>query len=246
MAILLRVELFLLVRGAALLENRLDDRLRVGQALGLAQPLAHEVPLVDDDDDALGGVVDVAGDMRILRGDALHAVDHQHGDIGAIDGAMRAQDAVLLDARPDAPTAANARGVDQDERLALVVDDRINGVARGAGDVADDDALLPDDGVHQRGLTDVGTAHDGEAWRAGQRLVGVLIYRRGQQRGDRVEQVASSRAGDGGERDRLAQPQRVELDGLLPPRRIVGLVRAEHDAACPSGAADRRPQHPPR
>ena len=32
-----------------------------------------------------------------------------------------------------------------------------------------------------------------------------------------------------GECDRLAQAERVELDGLLPPRWIVGFVRAQHD-----------------
>ena len=54
--------------------------------------------------------------MQVLGGDALHGVDEQEGDVGAVDGAHAAQDAVLLDADVDAAAAANARGIDQRDR----------------------------------------------------------------------------------------------------------------------------------
>src|SRR6266516_5869632 len=74
--------------------------------------LLRQVPLVDDDDDALGVIGDLARDMRVLRGDSLARIYQEQGNIAAIDGARRAQDAVFLDPRRDAPTSTNARCID--------------------------------------------------------------------------------------------------------------------------------------
>ena len=75
-----------------------------------------QVPLVDDDDDALLLFLDVAGDMQILGGKWLGGIDHHEHDIRAVDGAHRAQHAVLLDAGFHSTTPANTGGVDQRDR----------------------------------------------------------------------------------------------------------------------------------
>ena len=41
----------------------------------------NEVPLIDDDDAALTCFVNVAGDLRILFGNAFRRIDDQDGDI---------------------------------------------------------------------------------------------------------------------------------------------------------------------
>ncbi len=60
----------------------------------------------------------------------------------ALDGHRRAQDAVVLDAVVDLRLFAHAGGVDEVVLALLVFKVRVDGVARGARDVADDDALL--------------------------------------------------------------------------------------------------------
>ena len=73
--------------------------------------------------------------------------------------------------------------------LAVALDDGIDGVARGAGNVGHDGAVGTKDAVEQRGLTGVGAADDGDVQRVGE-LVGDLVLFLRQQRHDVVEQVA--------------------------------------------------------
>src|SRR5690606_4536482 len=95
--------------------------------------------------DAFGGVDDHEGDVR--RGQRLPGPEH-----GVEVG-------VLGDLR----LAADPGRVD--DHVAVLVDLHlhVDGVAGGAGDVGDDDPLLPDQPVEQRRLANVGTADDGEA-----------------------------------------------------------------------------------
>ncbi len=58
--------------------------------------------------------------------------------------------------------APDAGGIDEAEEVALALDDLVDGVARGAGDVRNDGAVGAGQGVQQGGLADVGAADDGD------------------------------------------------------------------------------------
>ena len=54
------------------------------------------------------------------------------------------------------------RGVDKKVLIAVIGEFRIYGVPGGAGDIADDDPFLSEQGVHQSGLAGVGLSHHGD------------------------------------------------------------------------------------
>ena len=149
-----------------------------------------EVPLVGADDEAGGFVERDADDVQVLRPQPHRGVEDDDGDVGALDGALGAHDAVVLDRAVDAAGAADAGGVDQRHLLAVVLEGRVDGVARRAGDVADDDALLAEDGVGERRLADVGPADDGDAQAL--RGFGLLVVRVRQIRAACLRSMSSS------------------------------------------------------
>src|SRR5262249_57403415 len=58
---------------------------------------------------------------------------------------------------------AQPGGVDQLEGATLDLEPRVDAVARRAGDLRDDDALLADEPVHERALADVRAPDEGDA-----------------------------------------------------------------------------------
>src|SRR5581483_5691705 len=78
-------------------------------------PLAHEVPLVADDDHAPQRFDGVADDVRVLRGEAFRHVEQAQRDIAALERAARPQRRMLLDARLDRPAPPEAGRIDQHE-----------------------------------------------------------------------------------------------------------------------------------
>ena len=113
--------------------------------------------------------------------------------------------------------------------LAVTLDDGIDGVARGAGDIGHDGAVGTQDAVEQRRLTGVGAADDGHIQRVGER-VGDLVLLLGQQGHDVVEQVARAVAVQGRERRGLADAERIELpDVVILAIGVVELVHQQKD-----------------
>ena len=116
-----------------------DDRRVRGELERLAQAfdvlvggvgvLLDQVPLVDDHDQAPGGLLGVAGHVGVLGGHALDGVDDQGRHVGAFDRAQRPQHAKLLDAPLDPAAAADAGRVDQQDGLAVVLDQGVDRVA---------------------------------------------------------------------------------------------------------------------
>ena len=143
--------------------SRAQDAVRVlVEGVGV---LLDQVPLVDDHDEADALLDHVAGHVRVLRGQPVDGVDDQDGHVRAADGTQRANRREALRRRTagDLAAAAHAGRIDQPHRDAVPVERGVDGVARGARDVADDGALLAQQRVEQRALADVGTAHDGDA-----------------------------------------------------------------------------------
>ena len=113
--------------------------------------------------------------------------------------------------------------------LAVALDDGVDGVARGAGDVGHDGAVRAQDAVEQRGLTGVGAADNGHVQRVGE-LVGDLVLFLGEQGHDVVEQVARAMAVQGRERRGLTDAERIELpDVVVLAIGVVELVHQQKD-----------------
>ena len=111
--------------------------------------LFDEVPLVDDDDAALAGFMDVTGDLRILFGHAFCGIDDQNGDIRAVDGAQGPDDAIAFDRHVDFGLAAHTGRIDEDEIRPFIGPVSIDGIARRPRHIADDDPFLPQEGIGQ-------------------------------------------------------------------------------------------------
>ncbi len=101
------------------------------------------------------------------------------------------------------------RGIDHAIALAVALDNRVDGIARGAGDIAHDGAVIADHLVEERGLAGVRSADDGDTQRIG--LVVLVARVLGQQGDDLVEQVAGAVAVQGGDGDGVTHAQGVEL-----------------------------------
>ena len=124
---------------------------------------------------------------------------------------------------------AHARGVDELDGKALPLDHRVDGVARGTGDVGDDGALLVGEAVGEARLAHVGTADDGY----GEHVVvilGLVVCRVGEGSDDLVEQVPRSVAMARGEGPGLPHAQGVEVpEAVLLVGGVVLLVDDEED-----------------
>ena len=113
--------------------------------------------------------------------------------------------------------------------LAVALDDRVDGVARGAGNVGHDGAVGAQDAVEQRGLTGVGAADDSHVQRIGE-LVGDLVLLLRKQGHDVVEQVAGAVAVQRRERRGLADAEGIELpDAVVLAIGVVELVHQQKD-----------------
>ena len=113
--------------------------------------------------------------------------------------------------------------------LAVALDDRVDGVARGAGNVGHDGAVGAQDAVEQRGLTGVGAADDGHVQRIGE-LIGDLVLFLRKQGHDIIEQVARAMTMQGRERRGLADAERIELpDVVVLAIGVVELVHQQKD-----------------
>ena len=117
--------------------SRLDLALEVVAAL-----LVEEVPLVVGDDQGAAGVDDLLDDADVLLGDRLGGVDEHDRDLGLLERGLGAQRGVEVGAAGLVDAAADAGRVDEAPGLAAELDQLVDRVAGGAGDVVDDDPLV--------------------------------------------------------------------------------------------------------
>ena len=115
---------------------------------------------------------------------------------------------------------------------------RGNRIPRDAGLGADEQALLAEHPVDERGLAGIGAADDGDLQRAIRRVVVVsllLVVELGQSLGKCVMQLADTLAMFGRERDWVAEAERERLVSAGQAGAALGLVGDEHHRA--AGAA---------
>ena len=186
------------------------------------------VPLREHHQRRAVGVARDVGDGDVLFDDALLRVDEDERDVGPFGGLDRAQLGVVLDALPVSALAAEAGGVDEDERPVVAHEHRVDRVARRARDLAHDHALATDERVDEARLPDIRAAEDRDADRG----VGQLRTAGGSDPlellDDLVEQVARAVPVQARDRYRVSEAELVELEYERLVARIVDLVR-EHE-----------------
>ena len=187
--------------------------------------LLHEVPFVDDDDDALVVALGEGEDVQVLLFEPLAGVEHEYAHVGGLDGAYRPHDGVELDVLRHLALAAQSGGVDEVEVESEEVVPGVDGVAGGAGYGGHDGALLAGDGVYEGALADVGAPHDGYSRQSVCRVF--LAF--GEVFDEGVQQVAGTAARDAGDRVGVAEAEAVEFRKGLHLGGVVHLVHSQHD-----------------
>ena len=102
----------------------------------------------------------VSGDGGIELADAFGGVNHQQRNVGGFQVLARHHDGELFRHQVGLALAANAGGIDEAEALAVVLDDLVNRVPRGAGDGRDNGSLGSGQPVQQSGFAHVGMPDD--------------------------------------------------------------------------------------
>lgn len=199
----------------------------------------EQVVFVHHQDAGLFGFQDELGDLAILHLGSACAIDDEEAEVGAADALQGLLDAEDLNLRINAIAAANAGGVDELVVATVVSAIDVHGIARGPGDLADDGALLLEDGVDEGGFTSVGTADDGDFHRPIRRFGGAMygvLGRESQALGNDIDEVVDSQAMDGADFGEVAEAQLGELGGAHATVLGVGLVADEDDGLL--GAAE--------
>jgi hypothetical protein len=126
----------------------------------------------------------------------------------ARSAARRDRSGVVLERLPHLGLAPDPGGVDEHELAAVEGERQVDRVARRARLGRDDDPLRAGEAVEQRGLADVGPPDEREAHRV---VAGVLVGRLRREGGHPIQEVAGAEPLGGGDGDRLAQSQGIEV-----------------------------------
>ncbi len=156
-----------------------------------------------------------AADFFVLPKDAAFGVEDEDDDVGAGDGVFGAFDAEEFDGVIDASFLADAGGVDEDVTLANAggfdFEGDIDGVAGGAGDGADDDAVGLGEGVDDGGFADIGAADDGEF--EGVTVVAFVAFAFGDEFEGGVHEAVDAAAVDGADGENGFEAEAGEVGG---------------------------------
>ncbi len=175
--------------------------------------LLDEIPLVRHDDQAAAVLDHASRDPLVLADEPLGGVEQEHRDVGALDRALGAQEAVVLDTSR-LRRSAEAGGVDESDRSVGPLDEGVHRVPGRPGLLEYDRTLLTYQTVEQARLADVRTADDREPGLLDLRLD--LTLRLGQHSDDAIEQVAGAPAVERRDAQRLAQTEGMERQRRRP------------------------------
>ncbi len=118
------------------------------------------VPLVDGEHQRPALFDHRAQQTRVLLRDVVVRVHDRHDHVRGLDGLQSLDHAEFLDRFLHAGAAPHARGVDQRVALAVALEGHHDGIARGAGLVVGDQAILAEQSIDQRALAHIGAADD--------------------------------------------------------------------------------------
>ena len=124
----------------------------------LAPILVDRIPLVHRHHQGTAGLDGKTCDMRVLVGDILTRIDHQHHHVAFLNGLQRLDYRKLLDGLEHFAASAQTRRIHQDVFPTIAGKRHLDGIPRGAWHVEGDDALLAEQGIDEGALANVGPA----------------------------------------------------------------------------------------
>ena len=124
--------------------------------------VGQKIPFVEQDNDGAAALDGEIGDLLVLLGHTGGRVDNEQGDIGTVDCAKSANHRVVFDILVHSALFTNASSVYKAILLVSALDDGINGIARGAGDVGHNGTIGTKNLVEQGGLAGIGPTDDGD------------------------------------------------------------------------------------
>ena len=210
-------------------------------ANGLTLVGRDAVPLVDAITSARPCSATRPMQARVLLGDGVVRVEHADHHVGAVDRLQRLDDGELLDRLADPGAAAHAGGVDQHVGLPVALERHFDGVARRAGLVERDQALLAEQAVDQRGFAHVGPSDHRDANGAGRVAEHVGRIERAFEPVERaLDQRIETLLVRGRNRDGFTEAEAMELRLRHVVVQALGLVRDDDDglAAAPQEIGD--------
>ena len=168
----------------------------------------------------------IAGNLLVLLVDASRGIDHHEDHIRPVDGTQGAYDAVPFHRILDLPLAAHARRVDQCKLRPVLGEMGVDCIPCGAGDIAHDDPVLPEDLVDDGGFPHIGPSNDRNADLI---LILFLCFHLGKSRHDGIQKVPEIQCIGGRNPDGVPQPQLIEFIDIHFPLGAVHLVhRQDH------------------
>ena len=198
-----------------------------------------EVPFVERDHRSPSAVEDEPQQGGVLGAHSAARVEQDDRDVGVRDRLERLDDAELLDLLRHPRAAPDPRGVDQDVALSAVPEGHLDAVARGARRVMREHSRAAGEPVDEGGFSGVGPSDDADPdtlLAVAGRARPVLREHPGQRGGKAVDASAMRRR----DRDRVAEAQRMEIDGGGGFGESVDLVGGHGDrfAAAPQPIRD--------
>ena len=172
--------------------------------------LDEEIPFVHHHHAGFPVALDEVEDAHVLGFHAGGGVNHQHTDIGMLDGTDGTHHRVKLQVFAYLGFLAHAGGIHQHEFVPELVIISGYGIARGARHRGDDVAVFAQQGVGQGRFAHVRLAHDGNVRQVGTIILGGRFLLR-KLAHHLVQQVAGAAAVGRRDAPHLAQAQRVEL-----------------------------------
>ena len=193
----------------------------------------EEVELVGDDEAGLFFLLNEAGDLAILSGDASGEIDDEETDVSAADRALAAHGGKDLYGVLHAGAFTEAGGVD-DVVLFIAPDvGDVDSITSGSRDFGDHRALILENGIDEGGFTGIGFADDGDLKAVLEVVVIDICLFLGLKFGefaiDTVEEVIDSAPVFGGGGESVAEAEAGEVAGGVIVVRAVGLVHGEDD-----------------
>ena len=153
--------------------------------------VGQKIPFVEQDNDGAAALDGEIGDLLVLFGHTSGRVDNEQGNIGTVDCAKSANHRVVFDILVHSALFTNASSVYKAILLVSALDDGINGIARGAGDVGHNGTIGTKNLVEQGGLAGIGPTDDGDGENA---IIDLFfLIRFGKQRDDIIEKVTCSK-----------------------------------------------------
>ncbi len=106
-----------------------------------------EIPFIHGNDERFAHVEGHFCDSLVTIGEALFAINDEQSTFGAFESPLGAEHHIEFDASLDFAAAADTGGVDEADFMAFEFDERVDCITSCSGDVADNGALFPAEGV---------------------------------------------------------------------------------------------------